>query len=100
MSGYRNNEVALYLRPISNQQEYQLNNAAKWLVKRNRFRSVREARMYIHYLEYERPWQYKTLMSNYYAAHNMGHKFMKTININEYTTGNMNVYGDEPHMYM
>ena len=100
MSGYRHNADTIYLRPVDNTQEYQIVNAAKWLVRLGHFKTVKIAHGYIHQLEYEKPWRFKTLMSNYYATHFRGHVFKKPSKIDDYTTGSPNTYGDEPHMYM
>jgi len=100
MSGHRRNADTIYLRPQENTQEYQIVNAAKWLVRLGHFKSVHAAHTYMHKLEYTQPWRFKAMMSSYYAAHFRGHVFQKFIDINDYRTGGQNTYGDEPHMYM
>jgi hypothetical protein len=99
MSGLRSNSITLYLRPTENQQPYQLNNCAEWLVVLGYFNNFINARRYIAHLEYNYPWKFKAVMSNYYDAvdykQNMTHKK----NVNSYQTMSDKYYGDEPHMY-
>ena len=99
MSGVRYNDLSIYLRPIEDQQPYQLNNAAKWLVSIGNFKTFYQARRYISYIEYMHPWRFKTLMSNFHAATDLRKNFKVFRSLDDYRTSNVNSYGDEPHMY-
>lgn len=98
MSGYKHNANTLYLRPMANIKEYQVFNAAKMLYRNRSFVRVSAAYSYLRQLELNKPWQFKAIMSNYFETV-CNHTFRKTMDINNYTTGGPNLYGNEPHMY-
>ena len=105
MSGHTRDSVTIYLRPYANVPPYQIDNCAKWLIQLGHFPNFHTAHSWIMRLYNYSPWKFKTLMSNYYAAHFDGHMRIKQgvtkyEAINRYQTGYVNSYGEEPHMYM
>lgn len=91
--------IKLYLRPIENIKPYQIDNCAKWMFKLGYFSSLNESRYWIKNLEYQSPWKFKTLMSNYFLSmYQTKPNINKYTAVNNYVTSNINSYG-EPHMY-
>jgi hypothetical protein len=100
MSRYQPNSITLYLQPINNQQPYQINNCANWLVGIGYFKTFINARNYLSVIERVKPWIFRNIMSKYYDVTEYKYPIMNTININTYRTSKYNHYGDEPHMYI
>ena len=99
MSGYRVNELTLYLRPIENQPPYQIHNCANWLVKKRYAKNFTIARLWLDKLLVSDVWRFKSLMSAYYADTDYKSKELEFKDVNSYRTSKSNIYGDELHMY-
>jgi len=99
MSSYSNSYLTLYHKPIYYQKEDDILHAAFWLTSTGQFKSVKYAFQFLHYLQHEEVWNFKTIMGNFYNATSMQHTFNKYKNIDNYVTSNKNTYGDEAHMY-
>jgi len=93
------NALALYLRPLEDQQPYILDQVAQWLVDKKDFPNFKLARQYLFYLEEKYPWRFKTILSNYYEATDIYKNFMVYKSVDDYQTSHTNAYGEEPHMW-
>jgi hypothetical protein len=99
MNRYRVNSDTLYLRPIENQPNYQIQNAARWLVAKGEKPTYKQALHYVIYLESTYPWKFKTLMASFYDKFDHTIKRMKYKDVNTYKSTDSNFYGDEWHMW-
>ena len=106
MSGYRANELTLYLRPIDTQPPYQINNCAIWMVKNKYAANKAIADKQLAYLYKHNIWRYKSLLSAYYMDTDEAiHDYSTHKDVNKYATSSLkendkaNRYGDELHMY-
>jgi hypothetical protein len=104
MSGYRNNNISIYLRSIDNIPSYQIDNCAKWLVHSNQIQTLYHSRIWLNNLRNHHPWQFKNIMSAYYTTKPNAYMYNnlydnKYTSVNNYVTSDNNSYGNEPHMY-
>jgi hypothetical protein len=93
------NELSVYLRPADAIQPYVIDETAKWLYERGRFKSLKEARYYMYFLERYNINQFRFLISEYHRVNDYKSKlwlFRRTINE---VRNKSDVYGGESHMY-
>ena len=100
MSGYRVNELTLYLRPIENQPPYQIHNCAVWLARKGYAKNPINARIWLDKLQESNIWRFKSIMSAYYADTDYKPIDFEFKDVNQYRTSKLNTYGDDLHMYM
>ncbi len=100
MSGFRRNEITLYLRPIEYQPPYKLQDVAKWLVKKGKFSNATDARIWLEQLSMYDVFRFKALLSAYYEETDYKQGVYDTFkNVNDYRTSAFKMrYGEEPHM--
>ena len=98
-SGLRDNSIIIYLRPVGDQQPYQIARAAQWLTRMRKFPNCKAARAWLAVVEDNNPWLFKTIMSQYHEANDVKQRPFKYRPINTYRTSTSNVYGQEPHMF-
>lgn len=97
MSGFRSNELTMYLRPLQ-VQPYQFNNVAKWLVKKKLEKNVYTALVYLRYLEQYQPERFKFYVSEYYRDTDFQSNYVQ-FNKNINVPWNLPSRYGEPHMY-
>lgn len=99
-SGWRPNSTTLYLRPVADQQPYQLERMARWLVARGDFKQIHRARHWLAILEDNHLWQFRAVLAMYYAETDVvKHPYQYPLQVNDYRSTHTNLYGDEPHMW-
>ena len=97
-SGLYPNSVTMWLRPIEYQQEYRIFDAAKWLSRRRRCGQHIALKTILH-MRTHRPWDFKTLMSAYYAAVDYETRYIPAGDPNTYRSNSATAYGEDPHMW-
>jgi hypothetical protein len=95
--GYRANEYTIFQRPLQ-VPPYQFSRCAKWLVRKNKFKSYELALDYLIDLEITDPVSFRYIMSEYYRIHDYKTYYLLfNRNVNNYKT-NQYEYGNEMHM--
>jgi hypothetical protein len=95
----QSNHLSVYLRPLADQQPYQILNAARWLAWRKKFKTPQAAHKWLLAAESNDPWVFKTTMSEYHQATDRATSSKPARSPNEYRSTRSNLYGDEPHMH-
>lgn len=98
MSGFRPNELTMYLRPLQ-VQPYQFINVAKWLVKKRICTDVQSAIKYLQYLmQYQTEW-FKFYVSEYYKETDFRSNYVQFKTNPNVPFNQPSQYGEEQHMY-
>ena len=93
------NSLTLYLRPIEYQPPSSFMGAARFLVCKGIVRDVRQGLRYLNYLEQNKPWDFKGIMSEYYAHVDPPRRIYTKPDYKKYRSTDSNYYGDEEHMW-
>lgn len=96
----RNQSTTLWLRPIENIKNYQVRDAARWLVKRGSVKNFDKGIKLLVYLMNERPTNFKYIMSKYFEINVYKSKPHKWADPNLYRHAPGNIGYGEPHMYI
>ena len=95
---YNNPGLVLYLRPSAAIQPYRISECAQWLVELGRFKTYRNARLYLNYIGENDRNQFRYIMSLYFDNNIYRYKPIYN-NVNTYHADmDIERYGEQ-HMY-
>lgn len=99
MSGLIPNSLTLYLRPLASIEPYRVNDCAKWLVIKGKFKTYKDAITWLMDIEETQPWIYKAIFSDFFNDVDYKQNYKDKRDVNKYRSSCTNSYGEEPHMW-